>query len=257
MCCNARYSLLAAALSVLFVPRLAAGAAESPELPGGLKAGDLLYRATMADAESVAGWRMEGPGKVAFKDGWMQMQSPNEEMHHVFWCPERFPESFIAQWQAQNLETDAGLCIVFFAAAGLDGGSIFDEDLPERDGTFNHYTKGAIRCYHTSYYANAAHNPDRQQTNLRKNPGFHLVKEGEEGIPTKSDKVHKVTLAKLGPHIRLWIDGRKVIDWTDSGETGGPPHGDGFIGFRQMQWTHFRYRDFRVWAAAPGPSRTR
>ena len=193
---------------------------------------------------------MEGPGKVTFKDGWMHMRSPGEKMHHVFWCPKRFPESFVAQWEAQNLETDAGLCIVFFAAAAKeDGGSIFDEDLPERDGTFSQYTKGAIRCYHASYYANAAHNPDRQQTNLRKNPGFHLVAEGPEGIPTKSEKPHTLTLAKHGNHIRLWIDQKKVIDWTDEGEQGGKPHGDGYIGLRQMKWTHFRYRNFTVWEA--------
>lgn len=215
---------------------------------GDLAAGELLYEATMADPRSVDGWRMEGPGEVAFKDGWMHMQSPSEAMHHVFWCPKRFPESFIAQWDARNMETDAGLCIVFFAAAALDDdGSIFRDDLPKRDGTFSQYTKGAIRCYHTSYYANAAHKPDRQQTNLRKNPGFHLVAEGQEGVPTKSEAVHAITLAKLGPHIRLWVDDKKVIDWTDTGKTGGPPHGDGFIGFRQMQWTHFRYRNFRVW----------
>ena len=227
----------------------AAAAGEKPSLPGGLAAGELLYSASLGDADSVAGWQMEGPGKVAFKDGWMHMQSPGEKMHHVFWCPERFPESFIAQWQAQNVETDAGLCIVFFAAAGADGRDVLDEKLPDRDGTFSQYTRGKIRCYHASYYANAAHNPDRQQTNLRKNPGFHLVQEGKEGIPTNSEKVHTITLARQGPRIGLWVDDRKVIDWTDKATTGGKPHGGGAIGFRQMKWTHFRYRDFRVWAA--------
>ena len=36
--------------------------------------------------------------------------------------PERVPSDFIAQWEAQNVETDAGLCIVFFAAAGKENG---------------------------------------------------------------------------------------------------------------------------------------
>jgi hypothetical protein len=229
---------------------------EGRELPGGLEGGKLLYQATMANPESVGGWRMEGPGEVLFKDRWMHMQSPNEKMHHVFWCPKRFPESFIAQWEAQNMETDAGLCIVFFAAAAFDDdGSIFHDGLPGRDGTFSHYTKGSIRCYHSSYYANTPHNPDRQQTNLRKNPGFHLVQEGKEGIPTEAKAVHTITLAKHGSHIRLWVDDDKIIDWTDMGEDGGEPHGDGFIGFRQMRWTHFRYRNFRVWETRGTSSR--
>ena len=222
-----------------------------------LNAGELLYQTLMDQPESVSDWVMEGPGQVTFEDGWMHMHSPDEEMHHVFWCPQRFPASFVARWQAQNMETDAGLCIVFFAAAGLEGQSIFSDDLPERDGTFRQYTKGSLRCYHTSYYANAAHNPDRRQTNLRKNPGFHLVQKGREGIPTESSRIHTITLAKQEDHIRLWVDDRKVIDWVDTGEAGGGPHGDGFIGLRQMQWTHFRYRNFRVWSVAdPNVSNT-
>lgn len=185
---------------------------------------------------------MEGPGKLSFKSGWMRMQSPDEKMHHVFWCPKPFPASFVAQWKAQNLETDAGLCIVFFAATGKDGQSIFADGLPERHGDFRQYTEGALRNYHISYYANAPHNPDRKQTNLRKNPGKHLVAEGPEGIPTDSKKVHTLTLAKQGTRIRLWVDDRKVIDWTDKGRVGGEPHGGGYLGLRQMKWTHFQYR---------------
>lgn len=227
------------------------------DLPGNLRAGKRLYQNSLENADSVAGWRMEGPGKVSFKDGWMEMHSPGERMHHVYWCPQRFPESFIAQWEAQNLETDAGLCIVFFAAAARNGGSIFAKGLPRRNGTFSQYTKGALRCYHASYYANAAHNPDRQQTNLRKNPGFHLVQEGQEGIPTKSKAIHTITLAKIKGHLRLWVDKRKVIDWTDSGKQGGPPHGDGFLGLRQMKWTRFRYRNLRVWSVPGGRAEKR
>ncbi len=241
-------------MSILVRATLAAPA--DVNLPGRLQLGSLVYQASMGNAESVKGWRMEGPGEVSFKDGWMHMHSPDEEMHHVFWCPQRLPASFVARWQARNMETDAGLCIVFFAAAGLNDQSIFSDELPERNGNFQQYTKGQIRCYHTSYYANAAHNPDRRQTNLRKNPGFHLVKEGEEGIPTKSEETHTITLAKVGPHIRLWVDNRKVIDWTDAGNVGGQPHGDGYIGFRQMKWTHFRYRNFRVWSVADGRDST-
>ena len=201
----------------------------------------------MADPQSVEGWKMDGPGEVSFKDGWMQMRSPGEAMHHVYWCPVRFPEDFIAQWEAQNLNPDAGLCIVFFAATSLDGRSVFAPDLPARDGTFTQYTKGPLRCYHISYHANTPDVPDRGHANLRKNPGFHLVLEGQDGIPAESQERHIISLAKIGDRIRLWVDARPVIDWKDSGEIGGEPHRDGYIGFRQMQWTRFQYRNLRVW----------
>ena len=217
------------------------------ELPDSIKAGELLYHSAMNNKESTEGWIMEGPGKVWFEDGWMHMKSPEMENHHVFWSPKRYPESFIAQWQAQNLNTKAGLCIVFFSAAGLDGQSVFSDDLSIRDGSFSQYHSGDLRNYHISYYANTPRVPDRGRANLRKNPGFHLVQDGDEGIPTESDAIYTVTLVRNGAHIRMWIDDRKILDWFDKGEVAGELHGDGYIALRQMRWSHFRYRDFKVW----------
>jgi len=217
--------------------------------------GKLLYSADMASPQSVSGWIMEGPGKVVFDQGWMEMFSPDEAMHHVYWCPQTFPASFIARWQAQNLKLDAGLVIVFLAAAGEKGEDIFDPGLPARDGTFSQYTEGKIRSYHISYYANAAHNPDRGHANLRKNNTFSLLQQGSVGIPTRSTEPHQITLVKEGARIRLFVDERKVIDYIDDrpvveGVDTGPAFGAGKIGFRQMQWTRFRYRDFRVYTIA-------
>ncbi|MDO3386675.1 DUF1961 family protein [Gilvimarinus sp. SDUM040013] len=213
--------------------------------------GQLLYRADFASRESVSDWVMEGPGEVSFEQGWMEMLSPDEQGHHVFWCPQDFPDHFIAQWDAQNLDLEAGLVIVFFAATGVDGQDIFSPKLPPRDGAFTQYTQGEITSYHISYYANAAHNPGRGYANLRKNNTFSLLQTGEVGIPTQSTRPHEVTLIKEGARIRLYVDDRKVIDYTDD----TPVVGDvdtgraldtGKIGFRQMKWTHFRYQNFRV-----------
>ena len=43
------------------------------------------------------------------------------------------------------------------------------------------------------------------------------------------------------------IDGNKLIDWIDNGKELGPILGSGKLAFRQMQWTHFRYKNFKVW----------
>jgi len=85
-----------------------------------VKAGDLLYESTMNSQLSIKGWSMEGPGVLEFSDGWMTMSSPSQKAHHVFWCPETFPASYIAQWEMQNKNLEAGLCIVFFSATGLN-----------------------------------------------------------------------------------------------------------------------------------------
>jgi len=102
----------------------------------------LIYDIPFKSEQDIHGWIMEGPGKITFKEDWMHIYSPEEKWHHVFWCPHDLPDSFVAELEAQNMETDAGLCIIFFAAKGVNGKDIFDANLPKRDGTFRQYTKG-------------------------------------------------------------------------------------------------------------------
>lgn len=206
-----------------------------------------LYANPLSGKEDTAGWRMEGNGCVDFLNGWMKMFSPKQKGHHVFWCAQQFPENFIAEWEVQNLHTRAGLCIVFFSATGLNGEDIFDPALPERDGTFKQYTNGALNSYHISYYANTPNEPQRETAHLRKNKGFHMVQGKEPGIPVHSTGVHKIQLVKFEGLIQLLVDGRKVIDWQDDGMKYGKILPAGKIGFRQMKWTQFNYRNFHVW----------
>ena len=140
-----------------------------------------------------------------------------------------------------------GFVSFFFAATGVNGEDIFDPKLKERNGVFSQYTKSDLNTYHISYYANAAHNPNRPYSHLRKNKGFYKVLEGEQGIPPASTGIHRISLVKENAHIQLFVDERKVIDWVDDGKTYGPVLSGGKIGFRQMKWTHFRYRNFNVW----------
>ena len=90
-----------------------------------LPKGKLIYENDLSTCEDLSDGKMEGPGQIACVDNWMHISAPNAEEHHVFWCPEEFPGDFVAQWQLQNMETDAGLLIVFFAAKGQNGESIF------------------------------------------------------------------------------------------------------------------------------------
>ena len=45
----------------------------------------------------------------------------------------------------------------------------------------------------------------------------------------------------------MYVDERKIIDWQDDGKKYGPVLQSGKIGFRQMKWTRFAYRNFNVW----------
>ncbi|SOE22890.1 Rhamnogalacturonyl hydrolase YesR [Spirosomataceae bacterium TFI 002] len=223
-------------------------AIDKNEISQSVKKGKLIYDNPLSEKDDLKNWQMEGPGKTEFKENWMHMNSPNEEGHHVLWCPEDFPGSFIAEWEVQNLETDAGLVIMFFSAKGVNGEDIFDKRLKKRDGVFRGYTKSDLNNYHISYYANGRDNRERVVAHLRKNAGFNLVQNGEDGIPAKSTSIHKVVLTKNDNHILMTIDGREVVNWTDDGKAYGAVLQGGKMGFRQMQWTHFRYRNFKVYA---------
>ena len=217
--------------------------------------GQPLYESALDSPESVDGWVMEGPGLTSFEEGWMEVASKKPDSllkdgHIVYWCPEDFPESFVAEWEVQ-IESEDGLCIVFFAASGAQGEDLFDPGLPKRTGIFKQYTQGAISCYHISYYANTPSAQGRITSNMRKNSGFYLVSNGPPGIAPGSKEAHTVCLIKDKGHVQMQIDGNTVIDFIDDGERYGPVHGAGKIGFRQMQWTVARYRDLRVHALLP------
>jgi hypothetical protein len=211
--------------------------------------GSLLYESTLGNSASLEGWVLEGPGFVTFREGWMEMSSTRPEGpegHIVHWCPSGFPDSYIAEWEVQPV-SNQGLCIVFFSAAGEGGEDIFDSVLAERSGIFDQYTRGDIVSYHVSYYANTPFNPGRTASHLRKNNHFYLVENGPPGIPPGSTESHHIRLIKAGAHIQFLVDGRVMIDFVDDGVRYGPVLGSGKIGFRQMQWTVARYRNFRVW----------
>ena len=147
--------------------------------------GPIIYETPLGRSQDLRKWIMEGPGEVNFDKAWMYMHSPKEEGHHVFWCPQDFPSHFIAEWELQNIETDAGLCIIFFAAMGINGEDIFESTLKKRTGIFKQYNRSDINCYHISYHANNPKRPDRPFSHLRKNAGFHKVQEGGSTNPRK------------------------------------------------------------------------
>ena len=231
------------------------GAEDLGALDVGPLRGEVLFEVSMADPAALEGWHLEGPGKIDFSDGWMHLESlrpHGPEGHVVLWCPQDFPDSFMAEWDFQLLSDD-GLCIVFFAAKGLNGEDIFAPSLAKREGVFRQYINGDIASYHLSYYADAPLAP-RRTTNLRKNPGLNLVSSGPAGVPPNSTAEHRVVLVKDGSRIRMSVDGKLIIDHDDKDGSFGPSLRDGKIGLRQMQWTSGRYRNFRVRRLSPSSS---
>lgn len=212
--------------------------------------GQTLLDIPLNDPAQIAGWRLEGPGDVSFRDGWMRMRSlepegEGKEGHIVHWCDRNLPADFLLEFDVRILGS-RGLNIIFFCAKGRHGEDVFDPALQPRTGLFGHYTSGDINCYHISYYAHTPNAAGRATSNLRKNHGFYLVDNGPIGIAPGSRDTHRVTLLKRGGTIRLGVDGRLAMDWHDDGVHYGPVLGEGKFALRQMRWTVAEYRRLRV-----------
>ena len=218
-----------------------------PKIPISYNKKNLFYENKFSNSLDINDWLLEGESKVLIKDGWLEMYSPDQKAHHVFWCPKELPSDFMAEWELQNLNPDAGLCIVFFAAKGINGKDVMHPSLIKRNGVFRQYTQSDLNNYHISYYANNPKKPSRPFAHIRKNKGFVTVQYGEQGIPASSTFIHKVNLVKKENHITMTIDGREIINWKDDENKYGPVLQEGKFAFRQMQWSHFRYRNFKVW----------
>ena len=196
-------------------------------------------------------WVLEGPGEVDVKGGRMHFKN-SPDGNAVLWSTREFPENFVAEWDFQHHHPQ-GTAIVFFAARGAEGGSIFARGLPKRGGNFGNYTRGKIRCYHISYSATDEQGVPRGDTHLKKDilddvlGGGGKIGAGPSHIDGKTGKPHRIRLAKLAGRIILEVGGVVSFDCTDEGEKGGAAFKDGQIGFRQMRHCiEASYGEFKV-----------
>ncbi len=201
----------------------------------------LIYDNPLACEMDVAGFRMEGNAIVSFPNGRLRLQNASDpslgqKSNFVYWCPENFPSDFIATWDFYPLE-EPGLCILFFAAGGINGEDLFDERLAERTGEYDKYHHGDINAFHISYFRRRWEDERAFHTcNLRKSYGFHMVAQGADPIPDVADarSPYAIKLTKIGQEITFAINDLEVLRFTDDGQTYGPLLAGGKIGFRQM-----------------------
>lgn len=149
---------------------------------------------------------MEGKGIVRFQNGRLHMENEldaeqyGDDAHFVYWCPETFPDGIVVKWDFYPVR-EPGLCMIFFAAAGMNGEDLFDGRLAERTGKYPQYHSGDINTLHLSYFRHK-HADERafRTCNLRKSRGFHLVCEGADPLPPAADALppYRMKLIKDG-----------------------------------------------------------
>jgi len=220
----------------------------------GVTLGELLYENPLAAPEDIKDFVLEGKAKITFPQGKMRMENAlsaaeGQKANYVLWCPEEFPKDILAEWEFWPLQ-EPGLCILFFAARGRRGESIFDKGLTERTGEYVQYHHGDIDAFHVSYFRRKE--PDERAfhtCNLRKSYGFHLVAQGGDPIPDADEAKGPYTCAilKKGNAVRFFVNELEVFTFIDDGETYGALLGGGKIGFRQLAPLIAEYGNLRVY----------
>ena len=212
-----------------------------------VKEADLFTDGKRARKPEGVDWVLEGKASARIESGRLFLK--NDPGHLVFWNVREFPADLLIEFGVSPADSNKGLNIVFFAAKGRGGGSIFDLGQPLRDGDFKTYHTGAINCYHTSYWAVDPGGEARGMAHIRKNHGFNLVAMGRDFIAGQGAGPHRIRVLKLGHQITVEANGKIEVRWEDDGKTFEPVLKEGLIGLRQMAHTgESCYTHFKVWA---------
>lgn len=221
--------------------------------------GPVLYENALACEADVAGFRLEGEAAISFPEGRLRMANAldpalGQRSNFVYWCPDEFPADVAISWHFWPLE-EPGLCILFFAARGRGGQSIFAQGLAPRTGEYKQYHHGDIDALHISYFRRRWPEERAFHTcNLRKSYGFHMVAQGADPIPSVVDATppYHLSLVKAGPLVTFAINDLPILRFVDDGATYGPCLGGGRIGFRQMAPLVAEYANLVVRTVQPG-----
>jgi hypothetical protein len=176
--------------------------------------------------------------------------------HVVLWRNQWFPPRCELRFGVSPLNTSNGLNIVFFGASAdskiSSNGSIFALPLAPRQGNYTRYNNDPnINVYSDSYFR-----PDGKTgpgicdrtpeglcaANLRRDPGFKMVKAGIDLIGGGPSKVYEVVVRRDRGMIQVLVDGKASVEWEDP-----QPYGGGYFGLRQMWQTNSSlYSHFEV-----------
>lgn len=219
---------------------------------------ELIYQNPLSCEADVEGFVLEGQANVSFENARMKLSSVldpalGQAANYVFWCPEKFPADIEIQWNFYPL-ADEGLCMLFFAASGLRGRDLFDENLRVRDGKYDCYFDGDINAFHASYFRRKARSERAFRTcNLRKSKGFYLVAQGADPIPELADCMtpYRIKIRKYKNEISFYINDLLIYRFIDDGQSYGKLLEGGRIGFRQMSPMIAEYSNLQVYALSP------
>ena len=213
----------------------------------------LIYENPLNSEKCLQDFELEGRANISFSKGVMRLESelePDEgqRANFVLWCKMAFPSDVAIEWEFRPIK-EPGLAMMFFAAKGRNGASIFDSSLSPRTGEYQQYHSGDINAFHVSYFRRKEESERAFHTcNLRKSYGFNLVAQGADPIPDASTDSpwYSMTIIKQSGRIEFNINHLQIFEFDDDGISYGDILTGGCIGFRQLSPMVAEYRNLRV-----------
>jgi len=199
-------------------------------------------------------WLREGTPLVEVAGGRLSIDAVRGDPHvATVWCTREFAGDQVVEYTVRIEPTldDKGhgeTNMNFFLFASDPSGKGLAETTAQRTGAYREYH--ALNNYIVTYL-----NSDRQdrspihgehgeqftRVRLRKDPGFGLLKELYVKPPIAKGRDYRFTLVVEGPRMRVYVDGRKLVDLQDADR----PHRRGLHGFRTWM-SHLSADSFRV-----------
>ncbi len=213
----------------------------------------LIYENPLDSEKCLKDFVLEGRANISFSRGVMRLESelgPDEgqKANFVLWCKVSFPSDVAIEWEFRPIK-EPGLAMLFFAAKGKNGASVFDESLSPRTGEYHQYHSGDINAFHVSYFRRKEDNERAFHTcNLRKSYGFNLVAQGADPIPDASidSPWYSMRVLKQAGKVKFFINHLQIFEFDDDGLSYGDILTSGCIGFRQLAPLVAEYRNLRV-----------
>ena len=215
---------------------------------------NLFYHNPLFSENDVKDFILEGSAEIDFPNRKLRLSSImspelGQAANYVYWCDKEMPSDQLIEWEFTPL-SESGLCIMFFSAKNIQGGSIFDA--AKRTGPYNQYHSGEINAFHVSYYRiiPLILDGERLRTcNLRKSRGFHMASQGADPIPEL--KLCKppflISIVKHGSLVSFYIDKILCFTYNDDGKEYGSLLEGGHIGFRQIAPMTAEYSNLKVY----------
>ena len=109
-------------------------------------------------------------------------------------------------------------------------GSLRSTEKERNSGKYPLYHK--LNGYIVTFLANGDEN--RARFRLRKNPGFDLLQEKFD-YECRAGKTYHIKIVKDETNIQYWVDGNKIIDYSEEDNAAG--FSEGMFGFRTWHTT--------------------